>query len=73
MTPAPVQRPWWEDRDDCEEPPPVELEVVGLARVPESSQDVDPALAFSDPDMVKARERSESSPRNAPTPKGTSR
>jgi hypothetical protein len=41
------RRPWWQDRDDCEDAPPRVLDVVGLARVPESSQDVDPALAFS--------------------------
>jgi hypothetical protein len=64
------QRPWWRDRDDCEDAPPVVLDVVGLAHVPENDADDKTVLAFSVDSCEKARERPELSPRSAPTPKG---
>jgi hypothetical protein len=42
-----AQRPWWLDRDECEDAPPVVLDVVDLARVPGNDASSKTALAFS--------------------------
>lgn len=39
-------RPWWHDRDACEQAEP-DLDPVALARVAENDGGVQPALAFS--------------------------